>query len=471
MSSVARQPRLSAIRPDLTRIRAATVRLGSAVARTSTRARTAATRGPFTTLGAGTTALALIALTLGLWQGWVELTALALVLLTVLIAAFAWTLRRAAFAAHIDLDTHRIPVGDEVLGRVVVRNRGARLAVPDRIELPVGASRDWYPLPLLARGAEHEQAFAVPGRRRAVVAVARPSPGPAVEQDRGRHRADGDEQHREVADAGGEGLALAHGDRVLEHPPLADAGALHHAALRGDDGREAGGGGLEHPAVVLEGPQARRRHLLALHLGEPVRRAVGGVQQHPAAVADGVAAPGGEEHLPGDDHAEPARRGVHDRGGVAGEGVAAGQLAVEPLEEAAQRDVLAEGHPLDLVVAVDDAAVRGVDHGGVEEVVGGALDHADDEGGVELAGQRRQLLVLPVHLEAALDADHVLGPQDEVDGTVDVLTGGEVALEDLALVGVGRPRPLGAAALDDGDVEVRDAVGPRGHPGGEREQG
>ena len=171
MSSVARQPRLSAIRPDLTRIRAATVRLGSAVARTSTRARTAATRGPFTTLGAGTTALALIALTLGLWQGWVELTALALVLLTVLIAAFAWTLRRAAFAAHIDLDTHRIPVGDEVLGRVVVRNRGARLAVPDRIELPVGASRDWYPLPLLARGAEHEQAFAVPGRRRAVVAV------------------------------------------------------------------------------------------------------------------------------------------------------------------------------------------------------------------------------------------------------------------------------------------------------------
>ena len=112
------------------------------------------------------------ALTLGLWQGWVELTALALVLLTVLIAAFAWTLRRAAFAAHIDLDTHRIPVGDEVLGRVVVRNRGARLAVPDRIELPVGASRDWYPpvsythLDVYKRQDQYRRKVSVRGRWR-----------------------------------------------------------------------------------------------------------------------------------------------------------------------------------------------------------------------------------------------------------------------------------------------------------------
>lgn len=124
-----------------------------------------------TTVGIGTLLMATVSLALGLWQGWLELTALAVFLVAILAAALAWTLRQPAFVARIDVDTHRIPIGDQVLGRVVVRNRGARLAVPDRIELPVGLARDWYPLPLLGRGDEHEQAFSVPGRRRSVITV------------------------------------------------------------------------------------------------------------------------------------------------------------------------------------------------------------------------------------------------------------------------------------------------------------
>ena len=85
-------------------------------------------------------------------------------------------------------------------------------------------------------------------------------------------------------DVGGPGLALASLDGLGQHPGLADAGALGDAAGRGDDGREAGGGRLQRPTPGLDGPQPRRRHLLALQDVEPVRRAVGRVQQHLAAV-------------------------------------------------------------------------------------------------------------------------------------------------------------------------------------------
>lgn len=146
-------------------------RLRGAVARLRASTTDTVQTAPATPLGGGALALGVTSLLIGLWQGWLELVALGLLLLTVLAVALAWTLRRSAFAARIDLDTHRIAIGDQALGRVVVRNRGARIAMPDRIELPVGASRDWYPLPVLARDAQHEQAFSVPGRRRAVVTV------------------------------------------------------------------------------------------------------------------------------------------------------------------------------------------------------------------------------------------------------------------------------------------------------------
>lgn len=149
----------------------ATARLRTGATTAAQRLRAQLRRGPLTTLGWSALALAVVSLALGRWQGWTELVAIGLLLGTVLVAALAWTLRRSAFTARIDLTDHRMRIGDRVLGRVVVRNTGARLAVPDRIELPVGAARDWYPLPLLARGEEHEQAFSVPGRRRSVITV------------------------------------------------------------------------------------------------------------------------------------------------------------------------------------------------------------------------------------------------------------------------------------------------------------
>ena len=160
------RPRLPRLDPGeaVTRLRT-----GAGAART--RAAALGRRGPFTDLGASVLVLAVASLIVGVWQGWVELVALGVLLGVVLVAALAWTLRRVAFVARIDLAAHRMRIGEELLGRIVVRNTGARLAVPDRIELPVGAARGRYPLPVLGRGEEHEQGFSVPGRRRGVIIV------------------------------------------------------------------------------------------------------------------------------------------------------------------------------------------------------------------------------------------------------------------------------------------------------------
>ena len=91
----------------------------------------------------------------------------------------------------------------------------------------------------------------------------------------------------------------------------------------------------------------------------------------------------------------------------------------ERLDQAAQRHVLAEGHAVDLVVAVDDVAVGLEGDRGVEEVVGPVvLDHPGDQGGVQAAGLVGELVALGI-VGQRVDVDHVLGPDHEVDRRLD----------------------------------------------------
>src|SRR5690606_15909489 len=133
-----------------------------------------------------------------------------------------------------------------------------------------------------------------------------------------------------------------------------------------------------------------------------------------------------------------------------------------------------EGDPVDLLVAVDDLPVGGEGDGGVAEVlVAGVLHDAGDQRGVDAPGEVDQLVVLAGGLERR-DVDDVLGPDDEVDAGVDVLAGDQVALEDLALVGVPGPGALGSAALDQRDAQLADRLRPgqgHGQPGHRHDQG
>ena len=125
----------------------------------------------------GWTALAslLLALVVGINRGWAELTVVAVFLAVTLMAAVAWVLGKTAYVVDIVLDSQRVQVGDDALGRLVIRNKGKRSLLPTRIELPVSRAVASFDLPALGNDEEHEELFAVPTRRRGVIPV-----GPVV---------------------------------------------------------------------------------------------------------------------------------------------------------------------------------------------------------------------------------------------------------------------------------------------------
>lgn len=144
--------------------------------------RLAPARGGAAALGAvvtvlGWTALVslLVALTVGINRGWAELTVVATFLAVTLLVAVAWVLGKTAYVVDIDLANQRVQVGDDALGRLLIRNEGKRSLLPTRIELPVSRAVASFDLPALGHDEEHEEMFAVPTRRRGVIPV-----GPVV---------------------------------------------------------------------------------------------------------------------------------------------------------------------------------------------------------------------------------------------------------------------------------------------------
>ncbi|GAB2867143.1 DUF58 domain-containing protein [Nocardioides pacificus] len=119
----------------------------------------------WTTLGRATLACCLVVAVLGVWQGWLEFLALALVLAVALLVAVVHTRGDADYAVHLELVTPRVGVGEPAAGRVVVANRARRPLAGVRVELPFGT----LSLPRMAGGAEHTEEFAVPTDRRAVI--------------------------------------------------------------------------------------------------------------------------------------------------------------------------------------------------------------------------------------------------------------------------------------------------------------
>lgn len=100
-----------------------------------------------------------------------ELTVLALVLTVPLVIAAAFVLGRSNYAVTLDLQTHRVVVGTRAVGRVEIANPTQRAILPSRIELAVGAATAQFLVPRLAPEDAHEELFAVPTRRRAVLVV------------------------------------------------------------------------------------------------------------------------------------------------------------------------------------------------------------------------------------------------------------------------------------------------------------
>ena len=115
--------------------------------------------------------IAVTAFLLGGVLGWVELRILAVVCAVVLACAVAFTLGRQTYAVTLRLQSHQVVVGERALGDLEVVNTSARRLLPARIELPVGRRLASFGLPSLPGRAAHEEVFAVPTSRRAVIRV------------------------------------------------------------------------------------------------------------------------------------------------------------------------------------------------------------------------------------------------------------------------------------------------------------
>ncbi len=122
-------------------------------------------------VGWGVAVVALLGLVLGRWFGWLELAAIGAALTAVLVVSLVMTAGRARYEIRLDMADRRVRVGERAVGRVEVSNVARRRSLPSRVELPVGAAVAEFSVPALAPGAEHDDLFAIPTARRAVIVV------------------------------------------------------------------------------------------------------------------------------------------------------------------------------------------------------------------------------------------------------------------------------------------------------------
>jgi uncharacterized protein (DUF58 family) len=116
-------------------------------------------------------ALGAVVAAAGWLLGWVELAAAGAVGVAAVLVAVAMTFGRLPHDVRLDLADRRVRVGERAFGGVVVSAPAARRTRGVRLELQVGEGRAELEVPALAPGEQHEELFAVPTDRRAVVTV------------------------------------------------------------------------------------------------------------------------------------------------------------------------------------------------------------------------------------------------------------------------------------------------------------
>lgn len=113
--------------------------------------------------------VALSALVAGFALGWHELTALAFALLAMLAVCAVYLVGRSTYAVEIELNPSRVVVGGRAMGQLTVTNNGPKPLLPAVMELPVGGAIAEFGIPGLKPGEVHDELFAVPTERRAVI--------------------------------------------------------------------------------------------------------------------------------------------------------------------------------------------------------------------------------------------------------------------------------------------------------------
>ena len=114
-------------------------------------------------------AVGVTAVVAGLALGWEELLFIGVPLLAGLAVCAVFLIGRSTYEVGIELKPPRVVVGARAMGRMVVTNNGEKPLLPVTFQLPVGAGVAEFAIPGLKPGEEHEELFAVPTNRRAVI--------------------------------------------------------------------------------------------------------------------------------------------------------------------------------------------------------------------------------------------------------------------------------------------------------------
>lgn len=126
---------------------------------------------PVTRFGWVVFAVTIAALVVGLVLQWTELVVIAIAGSVLLAIAVAYVIGRTMYRIELDLAYTRVVVGERALGRIEIHSASSRPLMPATIEVPVGSAVAAFHLPRMQPRDVHEDVFAIPTARRAVLRV------------------------------------------------------------------------------------------------------------------------------------------------------------------------------------------------------------------------------------------------------------------------------------------------------------
>lgn len=139
--------------------------------RTAARAAFAWCRTTIRPAGALVLAAATLGLVAGFAFGWVEAIVAGVAALVLLALSAPFLLNARAYDVTLGLGHERIVAGQSLTATVGVRNIGHGVALPGRIDVPVGEGVVEFGVPLLRPGHSSEQALELPPQRRGIVRI------------------------------------------------------------------------------------------------------------------------------------------------------------------------------------------------------------------------------------------------------------------------------------------------------------
>ena len=116
----------------------------------------------------GTSALGLV---LGIVFGWTEFFAPAVVAVVLLVLASLFLIGRKHYRVDLRVNRSRVVAGSPIETTLSVTNSSATLALPTRLDVPVGGALVEVPIPLLRVAAGFTQTLDIPTNQRGVVQV------------------------------------------------------------------------------------------------------------------------------------------------------------------------------------------------------------------------------------------------------------------------------------------------------------